>query len=130
MSKNTAIPSQSKQVPSNTSTYHYKAAASTNLVTIRNAPTKLVGGRVDNLVATVSYLKLYDKATDPVLANDIPVMVLRLPASGSIDLINVIGDTGLSFKNGLAMSINRATADNGTTATVALDVFVNFILAD
>jgi hypothetical protein len=102
----------------------FLAAATTNLRTVKNAPGRILGWRFVNTSAAVKFVKIYDKASNPVLASDVPVITIPLPANGATDFN--LGGLGVTFANGIAMACTGAVADNDATAVAANDV-VGFI---
>jgi hypothetical protein len=102
------------------------STADTNLETISTVPTTLVllivyNGNKSNTV----FLKLYDKASNPDLAVDIPTLVIPVPeGSGTPPVIPPLGE-GIRFDNGLSMAITSNLADNDATACTAGDVVVS-----
>lgn len=76
---------------------------------------------VRNRAAAVRYLKLYDKATNP-LATDIPFHTIELAANSS-DTIFLN-----AFMNaGFGMRATQGLADNDNIAPLANEVIVNWI---
>lgn len=75
--------------------------------------------------ASSCFLKLYDKATAPNLAADVPFNTLELVANATFDL----DFRGYELANGLAYAITGAAGDTDTTAIAAGDVLslnINF----
>lgn len=68
--------------------------------------------------ANSAWLKLYNKATAPVVGTDVPLVTLELPGNATFDL----DLKGLTFTLGLGIAITAAAADNDTTAVAAGDV--------
>lgn len=64
---------------------------------------------VRNANAAVRYLHLYDKATAPTLSTDTPVLTISLAASSVQNDINIGGDLGVTFANGISWAY---TTDN------------------
>ena len=80
-----------------------------------------------NTGLTPAYIKLYNKATLPVLATDIPEMIIVVPAavSGVPGVATFpIGFNGLRFNLGLGLAITGGSADTDTTAVAAGQVKV------
>lgn len=78
------------------------------------------------------YLKLYDKASAPVVGTDIPLLTLPLTSNtiwnGTTQLAAPLSfefsfaDIGISFKHGIGYSITKLPADADATAILAGDV--------
>lgn len=112
-----------------TLTHKATAAASTNLTSVKAGGVKLTGGYLRNRAAAEKYVKIYDKASAPVPANDTPILTIGLPAGAYIGIGDMLGPYGLRLLLGLAYSITGAYANADTTAVVASDVDVNFVYA-
>ena len=76
--------------------------------------------------AAVSYLKLYDKATAPVLATDIPVMTIAIPTNAQGAGIVIPIPNGLNFSNGIALALTSGIEDTNAVAVLAKEVVLNF----
>lgn len=95
------------------------AAASTNATSVKASAGdlgKIVGF---NAAAAKRYLKLYNKASAPVVGTDTPVMTLTLPAGASF---NFDFQMGHYFSTGIAYALTVNAADADTTALTAADV--------
>jgi hypothetical protein len=104
--------------PSNSSAF--VTAASTNSALIKTGTRKLQGYVFHNIAAYTVWVKLYDKATAPVVGTDVPKLVIPVAAGAQVWLPK-IGD-GVTFTNGLGIGATKAAADTDTTVTVANDV--------
>lgn len=103
------------------------SAATTNATLVKNATGRLykvVGG---NTVATIRYLKLFNKATAPVPGTDTPVMNIPLQPNQNFD-INV-ADLGISFPLGIGFAITGGQALLDATVIAAGDVVLNTVYA-
>lgn len=95
--------------------FHLVTAASTNQNSLSVVPTGL-----DGLIgwSTVTcYLKIFDKASAPVLGTDIPTMTIMLPASlpQRIDF----GVETCAMRLGLQIAVTLNPADNDATVLAA-----------
>jgi hypothetical protein len=112
---------------SNSSKRLTTCAATTNLTSAVAAPCDLYGVIVTNTAAAVKFLKIYNKASAPVVATDIPVLTLCLPAGA---MQNIAFEQGFYLSLGLAYAITGADGDTDATAVVAGDIKgLNFIYA-
>jgi hypothetical protein len=100
--------------------YTLNSAASTNLTSIKASAGTIYGLAVSNVNAAARYLKLYNKASAPVVATDIPVLVIPIPATGFV--APSIGALGHRFSTGIAIAITAAVADTDATAVALGDV--------
>jgi hypothetical protein len=103
--------------PSLITTYALNSAAGSNLVAVKATAGSLYGARVFNAGAAIAYLKLYNKATAPVLATDVPVMVLPI-AAGALAGLD-LGSLGSRFGLGIAIATTGLAADTDATAVAA-----------
>ena len=102
------------------------SAASTNATSV-----KASAGTITTIVAvsmnetTVSYLKIYDKATAPTVGTDVPVMTIPVPTNIQGAGIVIPIPNGVTFSNGIAIAITGAVSDSDTTAVAADEVVIN-----
>lgn len=103
------------------------SAASTNAALILTGTSGLQAFYATNTGATPVYVKLYNKATAPVVGTDVPAMILVVPAavSGVPGVCTLpIGFSGFRFALGLGIGITGGAADADTTAVAAGQVKV------
>lgn len=79
-----------------------------------------------NTNAAVRFLKLYNKATQPTVGTDTPLITLALPASAAF-AFDFAADT-LIFPLGVGYGLTTAAADNSTAAVGAGDIVALNIL--
>lgn len=95
--------------------FHLVTGASTNINSLAAVPTGLDGFAA---WATVTcYLKVFDKASAPVLGTDVPTMTFMIPANvpQRIDW----GVETLALKYGLQIAVTLNPADNDATVLAA-----------
>lgn len=109
-------------VNSTTTGSFLSSAATTNLTTLKAGAGNLYSVSVSNIGAAAAYLKLYNKASNPALASDVPVLTISIPASGTINV--PFGAIGLRFATGIAYAITNLAADTDATAVAAAQVKV------
>ncbi|SAL10486.1 hypothetical protein AWB73_00119 [Caballeronia turbans] len=104
--------------------FHLVTAASTNINSLAAVPTGFDG--FSGWATVTCYLKVFDKASAPVLGTDVPAMTFMLPANvpQRIDF----GVETCAMKNGLQIAVTLNPADNDTTVLAAantsgVDVF-------
>ncbi len=95
------------------------SAANTNETAVKAAPGQVYGIEMANNAAYAVFLKLYNKATAPNLAVDIPVRTIQIPPGGRCEINR---PNGMVFSTGIAYAITKLVADNDTTALAAADV--------
>lgn len=102
------------------------SAASTNLTSVKTTSTRLYGYHFTNSGAAWRYVKLYNKASAPVLASDVPVAVIGIPPGG---VAVVDRSAPMSFTTGLAYAITAGAADTDATVTAANEVvgYIDYI---
>lgn len=101
--------------------------STTNPTSVKNSTGTIYNILVSNLSASVRYLKLFNKASVPIVGTDIPIVVITLPANSFIP-IN-FGSVGFRPSLGIAYSITGAAADSDTTVIGAgeIKVITSFI---
>ena len=77
----------------------------------------------NNSAATL-YVKLYNKATAPVLASDTPKMTICIPAGSAA---NVELSSGIEFDTGIGWACTTGVADNNTGAPAGNDCVANLL---
>jgi TM2 domain-containing membrane protein YozV len=107
--------------------YILNSAAGTNLALILTGTSGLHAFYATNTGAAVAYVKLYNKAAAPVLASDVPAMIMVVPAAvGGVPGVCTlpIGFQGFRFALGLGIAITGGAADTDATAVAAGQVKV------
>jgi hypothetical protein len=107
--------------------YILNSLATTNIALILTGTSGLHAFYATNTGATAAFVKLYNKATAPVLASDTPSMIIPVPAaiSGVPGVATLpIGHNGFRFALGLGIAITGGVADTDATAVAAGQVKV------
>lgn len=94
-----------------------KSAATTNLTSVKTTAGVVGGIDVYNSGAGLAYLKLYRKASAPVLATDVPIAVFPIPANAGRSV--KFGLPGIQMTTGIAYAITGGAADTDATAVAA-----------
>jgi hypothetical protein len=102
--------------------YFVNSAASTNGALILTGTSGLQAFFASNTGASDAFVKLYNKATAPTVGTDVPEMVIKVPATGQVELTP--GFQGYRFALGLGIAITGLAADTDTTAVAAGQVKV------
>jgi hypothetical protein len=102
------------------------SVAGTNSTLVATGSTGVSSLYATNQGGTVAFLKLYNKATAPVVGTDIPVMILDLPAAGTVPGKHnlIAGMSPFRFPLGLGLAITGGFADTDTTGVAAGQVKV------
>lgn len=108
-------------LPTPPATYTLNSAASTNLTSVATGARTVFSISASNVNAAARYLKIYNKASAPVLASDRPVLTIALPANGTVHLPMTMG---MFFSNGIALATTTGTADTDTAAVAANEIKV------
>ena len=82
---------------------------------IRGQATTLRSLVMSNYTAGARHVKIFDTAVTPVAGEGTPILVVSLAASGTIAF--PLPAEGLSFANGLSMTMTLGPANNDTTST-------------
>jgi hypothetical protein len=105
----------------------YKHISSTgqNEVLVLDEPAYVYGWFLSNVNSAIpNYLKLFDKATAPVLGSDTPRMTVGIPEGSSA---NNEYSHGIKFDTGLGFALDSDPADAGSTGVIAEEVIVNLM---
>lgn len=92
----------------------YALAATTNLTANSAVACSLYELTLFNGTAATIFLKLYNKTTAPVLATDVPIVIIPVAAGAAYN--HQFGAVGKRFPTGLAFAVTGAVADTDTTA--------------
>lgn len=98
------------------------SAATTNATLVRTGPAQILHIIATNVSASIRYLKIYNKATAPVVGTDVPVLVFAIPAGSFVNVPSTL--SGIYVNLGIGYAITGAAADSDTTAIAANDVKV------
>lgn len=106
--------------------YKLAAANTNNLTSLKATGGVVLGIQTLNINAAACYLKLYNKAIAPVVASDVPVMVIMMPGNATGAGNNVpIPQGGINFPLGIAFAIVTGIGDTNNTSPAASEVVVN-----
>jgi len=107
--------------------YYVGAAGPVNVNSrvLRGQASNLRAIVMTNLTATPRYVKIYDSATTPVAGAGTPVIVIALPVAAT--LAYPIPSEGLSFSNGIAMTMTLGAANDNVTGTSTVDFVLTSI---
>lgn len=89
--------------------------ASTNLGTLKSSAGSSGVIVPINTSGTIGFLKLFNKASNPVLGTDTPVQCYPVPANTSGAGLIITIPAGLSFNTGIAYAVTGAIALNDTS---------------
>lgn len=99
------------------------ATADTNLAVVKASAGRVHGYAIANTSASVKFVKLYNKASAPVVASDVPLRTIMIPAGG-IAAYHV-GHGLAGFSAGIAIAATGAAADTDATALAAGDLLIS-----
>jgi hypothetical protein len=92
------------------------SAATTNLTSVKTSVARVHGWHLFNSGAATAFVKLYAKASAPVLANDTPLLTIPIPAG---QVVEGVFPTPIGVATGLAYAITGGLADTDATAVAA-----------
>lgn len=98
------------------------SAASTNLTSVKATAGSMYTLHASNIGGAAAFLKLYNKASAPVVATDVPLMIIPIAAGGFVHLH--LPTLGKRFSTGIAYAITGLIADTDATAVAAGQVKV------
>lgn len=97
------------------SVYKNVALVATGIL-VKGSRAELAHLNCANSTASVNYLKLYNKATAPVVGTDVPVMTLAIPANSTNGILDIDFNDPVLFTLGLGIAATTTSADNSSTA--------------
>lgn len=101
-------------------------AATNNLTSTKASAGTVYAVALSNTTATPMYFKLYNKASAPVVASDVPVATIPMAANSHV--VYEYGAVGLRFGTGIAWACTGAIGDtDATNAVVGGKVFLSYI---
>lgn len=98
-------------------TFNLSTAASTNITVVKAQPVNLERIVLNN-IGTIAFIKIYNKATTPVLATDVPFMIVTCPANNSVSL----DLTGIRLSAGFSIAVTNLAADTDATAVAVKQI--------
>lgn len=116
-----AVTGSTTATPATGTGYNLVTTVSNNLANIKNAAGSLFEISVSNPTATAAYVKLYNKASAPVVASDVPVLTIAIPATaaGVGEKVLNFGAVGKRFATGISIAVVGAAVATDATNTVA-----------
>lgn len=126
-----AIDSASSPVPIGSSTSgglstYRNISLSATGINIKPSAGQINGWYLFNNATGSRFVKFYDKATNPTVGTDTPLLTLQLPAGDGANL-NLL--PGIQFNNGIGIAATVNVGDSDTTAPSANDVVANVIFS-
>ncbi len=109
-------------VPVSGTTFTLLSAASNNLTSVKATSGAVHSISLFNFGATTRFVKLFNKASAPILGTDLPI--LTIPIAPGAYFTETFGFMGLRSPLGIAMAITANAADADATAVAAGDVRV------
>lgn len=98
------------------------SAATTNSNNVKATSGKLFGWRLYNNTASAKFVKIYNKATAPIVGTDTPFLRIPVGANGHSEYF---AERGIEFSLGIGIGITGAIGDADVTAVAINDVTVN-----
>lgn len=120
VSQGTAASLQATVTPLTPTPHALSSAATTNLTSLKASAGTVFVIHAFNANAARRYLKLYNKASAPVLASDVPIMVITLEPG--VDTIRALGELGKRFSTGIAYALTTGVADTDATAVAVAEI--------
>lgn len=111
----------------NTQVARLISLGSANATVVKASPGQVFSWNMSNINAAPAYVKIYDKATTPVVGTDIPKLTITLPgsAAGALNISDLLEPA--FFSNGISFAIVTGAADNNNTGVAAGDVVINLM---
>lgn len=104
--------------------FRRNATADTNLAVVKAAAGRVYGYSISNPSAAAKFVRLYNKATAPVIAADAGLIkrTIMIPAGGIAAYHVAAGLAG--FTNGIGIAATGAVGDTDATALAANDLLI------
>lgn len=108
-----------------TSSFELVSANTNNASTIKTSAGLIYGYEIYNTNASVRYVKLYNKATNPAPASDnaLLIRVIGVPPAGRASFHSINGLGG--FTNGIALAAVTGISNTDNTSVGANDLVIN-----
>lgn len=103
-------------------TYNSFSVTSTP-VQIKTVPGQVYGWSAMNLSGALRVIRVYDKATIPVLSTDIPTLRIPLPPGGVSNM--AVSAIGATYNSGIGVAATTALIDFDTSTPGACDVVLS-----
>ena len=113
--------------PGGAGQYKVTALATTNSALIKTGQSRVYGWLLDNLSASTRYVKLYNKASAPVVGTDPVQDTISIPAGGCAPFW--AGDIGLNYPLGIGIGITAGGLDSDVAPCAAGDVLAHIFYA-
>jgi hypothetical protein len=101
---NTVPGTYSHGLPVKTTNYFLSSAASTNATCLKDSPGTIYSLFIHNNGSGAKYLRLYDKATTPVVGTDIPIAIIQVTANVSKEMCLA---HGITFRTGISFALTN-----------------------
>ena len=133
-SSSSITPTPITPIPSNngtngTKSYKLISVNSTNSNIVKQSGGNLYSILTIGLTEKVYYVKLYNKATTPVVGTDIPLITIPVPANIQGAGVVIPFYFGVNFPLGIGIAITSGYADNDTGVVGEGNVIVNLTYA-
>jgi hypothetical protein len=109
--------------------YKLLSAATTNAQSVKASAGQLYNIIAISTVATIKYLKFYNKASAPTVGTDTPIMTIPIPGNTAGAGLTIPFPVGINFSTGIAIAITGAVTDADTTAVAANDIILTLVYA-
>lgn len=91
----------------------YNSLGSTNANIVKATPGTVYSVSASNATGTVKFVKLYNTIASPVIGTTMPVIMIAVPATGTINMN--FGTVGHRFSNGITFGMTALAPDSDTT---------------
>lgn len=109
-------------------TLHAKiSTADVNATNVKSSAGTVMAGLIANKALTGMWLKLYDKATAPVVGTDVPVCRVFVGASSTLPFD--FGPNGGKFVNGIGYGMTSTDANTDTVGVLAAQCYLTLVYA-
>jgi hypothetical protein len=103
------------------------SAASNNATVIKASAGTLGYLTAGNVNAAARYVKLYDKATTPVVGTDVPIHTFIIPGNTAGAGTNIpLPTQGIKCTTGISIALTVEATDAGSTIVAASEITLNW----
>jgi hypothetical protein len=104
-----------------TTSFHLIAAGTTNATSVKASAGQLYSYHIYNAAASVRFVKVYNKASAPVVGTDVPFRTIGIPAATYVSEAFV---NGITHPLGIALATTTGITDADVGAVTASDLAI------
>lgn len=106
--------------------YYLNAGSGNNAVTVKASAGRVFGYQFANTTTSFRYVKIFAKATAPVVGTDTPITTIAIPPNSYVSMVNPIG---IYQATGISIATTAGAADLDTSTVAANEIVGELIYA-